>query len=690
MSTEIEIEIIKLRQEINHHLYCYHTLDNAVISDAEYDRLFHRLRRLEESHPHLIIPDSPTQRVGAAPLSEFDKVVHPIPLTSLSNAFDDDDMWAWLKRIERLLPEGMTGDALAFVVEPKIDGLAVALTYEQGLFTQGATRGNGIEGEDVTLNLRTIQNIPLRIPLTGANQTSAPPERIEVRGEVYIGLADFSALNQQQAESGGKLYANPRNTAAGALRQLDSRLTAQRPLSFFAYQIGYVDGLTIETQWQALETMHTLGYPVNPDSRRVDSLAEVLAYIHQWMSRRQALPYEADGVVVKVDRFALQEHLGIVGNAPRWAIAYKFPEQEVTTKLLSIETKVGRTGVITPYAKLDPVEVGGVVVQEATLHNFEDIARKDLRDGDMVVVKRAGDVIPQVLRPIIGQRAGDSQPYTPPITCPSCAEPLASSEGEVAIYCVNEACPARLIRGVEYFVSRTAMDIEGFGAKNAELFVQQNLVKDLADVYYLQREDLLALEGFGERRVDNLLQGIEVSKAQPMSRVLTALGIDYVGKTVSDLLTEHFVAIETIATASQEQLEAIEGIGPRIAASLVTWFAHPSHQKILQKLQQAGLQWTRPTSPPSSSSPATAQPLANLTFVITGTLPDLSRNEAKAQIEAAGGKVSNSISKKTNYLLIGENPGGSKFNKAQSLRTEQITWEELSSKMAAHTTPSID
>ncbi len=672
---DVQSRIEQLRKEINYHLYRYHTLDDPVISDYEYDRLFAELKRLEAEHPELVTPDSPTQRVGAEPLSEFEKVVHPVPMTSLANAFDDDDMHDWLKRIEKLLPAGITIAEMDFVVEPKIDGLAVALTYENGIFVQGATRGNGIVGENVTANLRTVRNIPLRIPVDPHADIPAP-RRIEVRGEVYIGKKDFEALNRKQAEIGGKLYANPRNTAAGSLRQLDSSITAQRPLAFFGYQIGYVDGLEIRSQWEALQTMRALGFPVNPDIHRAQTLDEALAFIHQWMERRAELPYEADGAVVKVNDFDLQQHLGIVGNAPRWAIAYKFPAQEATTKLLAIKTNVGRTGQITPYAELEPVNIGGVTVRSTSLHNFEDIARKDLREGDTVVVKRAGDVIPQVVKPILDLRPPDSKPYQPPTHCPVCGAPLFFPQDEVAVFCVNNACPAQLVRRVEYFVSRPAMDIEGFGIKNAELFVREGFIHDIADVYYLDREKLLALEGFKEKKVDNLLAGIEASKRQPMHRVLTALGIRFVGAEVAKLLADRFGSIDAIAAASLEELETIDGVGPRIAASVVDWFSRPEHRRILEKLRAAGLQF----SAEKTAESAGKKPLAGLTFVITGTLP-VPRSEAKKRIEAAGGKVTGSVTGKTDYLLVGENPGGSKFTKAQKLGTPQIGWDELEKMM---------
>lgn len=672
MSNSPAERVAELRRQINHHAYRYYTLDSPVITDYEYDQLMQALRTLEDEYPALVTPDSPTQRVGGDPLPQFEKVTHPIPMTSLGNAFGDEDMAAWLRRLERLLPAEVDSTTLEFVVEPKIDGLAVALTYEDGLLVRGATRGDGRVGENVTRNLRTVGSIPLRIPLQG---DTPPPARIEVRGEVYISLPDFEALNRRQVEAGERPYANPRNTAAGSLRQLDSRLTAQRPLSFFAYQIGYVEGMTIDTQWAALNTLRDLGFRVNPDVHLATSLADVLSYIRSWMNNRGQLNYEADGAVVKLNRFDLQQHVGATSHSPRWAIAYKFPAQERTTKLLAIEVNVGRTGKVTPNARLEPVNIGGVIVREASLHNFDDIARKDLRVGDTVFVKRAGDVIPQVLGPVPDLRPEAAVPYEPPQVCPSCGEALVSAEDEVAVVCVNAACPAQLVRGVEYFVSNSGMDIDGFGSKNAALFVEKGFIHDLADVYYLDREALLALEGFGEKRVDKLLAGIETSKTQPLNRVITALGIRGVGGVAARALAEHFGTLDAIAAADREALEALDGIGPQIAASIREWFAVPANRQVLEKLQTAGLQLSRPE--PERVAEDMPQPLTGLSFVITGSLPGLSRDEAATRIAAAGGKVTGSVTGKTDYLLVGENPGGSKFNKAQQLGTPQLDWDDL-------------
>lgn len=679
--SDVEARLAELRAQINYHAYRYHTLDDPTISDAEYDKLMKELRELEEEHPTLIMPDSPTQRVGAEPGDEFEKVNHPVPMTSLGNAFDERDMRNWLNRVSRLLPNEITISDLEFVVEPKIDGLAIALTYENGLLVRGATRGNGVVGENVTANVRTVKSIPIRIP--ARPNGPQPPARIEVRGEVYMPSAEFNKFNQMQQEEGKRVYANPRNFAAGSLRQLDSKITAQRPLSFFSYAIGYVEGVEVNTQQQALDYLKELGFPVNPDILHTGDFDEALDFIHRWMERRNELPYDADGAVVKINSFALQDQLGIVGNAPRWAIAYKFPAQEATTKVLAIRGNVGRTGQITPYAELEPVNIGGVTVQQASLHNYEDLAKKDIREGDTVVVKRAGDVIPQVVKPILDLRPANSQPVEPPQVCPICHEPTSHQGDEVALFCINSACPAQLIRQIEYFVSRSAMDIDGFGIKIGEQLAGEGLIKDIADIYFLNRKELLKLEGFGEKRVDNLLEAIEASKKQPFERFLTGLGIRYVGSTVAGLITEAFPSIAHLSQASQQALESIEGVGPRIAESIVAWFNRPANQALIEKFRRAGVTLQKTEKATSAESP---QSLAGLTFVITGTLPTWSRNEAQTFIEQQGGKVTGSVSKKTDYLVLGENPG-SKFDKARALGIPTLDEESLR-KLAATTSSS--
>jgi len=662
----VEERIRELSAQIRYHNHRYHVLNDPEISDHQYDLLFRELLELEALHPELIASDSPTQRVGAPPQEELGKVEHPYPMTSLGNAFSADELRDWLTRAQRLLPEGMP---LAFVVEPKIDGLAVALTYENGRLLRGATRGDGHIGEDVTLNLRTVSTVPLRIPVSGSE---TPPSRIEVRGEVYIPRDQFEALNRRLEAEGAKTFANPRNAAAGSLRQLDANITAARPLSLFAYAIGYVAGAQIGSQWGALDYLRRMGFPVNRDIARFEDFEQVIAYCLEWMSRRDSLNYEADGVVIKIDDFAVQKRLGIVGNAPRWAVAFKFPAREETTRLLDVGANVGRTGVITPYAILEPVDIGGVTVRQASLHNYEDIARKGIKIGDMVVVKRAGDVIPQVVKPVESMRTGAERDVVLPTHCPICGESVVKPEGEVAAHCVNAACPARLVRQVEYFASRGAMDIEGFGSRLAEIFVERGLLHDVADFYYLQRDAILNTEGFDVTRTDNLLASIAASKNRPLWRLIAALGIGNVGGTVAQLVSKEYRSLDRLMAATQEELQQLEGIGPTIAASIADFFGRPRHREIIAKLKHAGVRTEEEVVQPTGA----ALPLTGKTFVITGTLPSLSRDQAKALIEQFGGKVTGSVSAKTDYLLMGASPG-SKQEKALKLGVPILSEDDL-------------
>jgi len=668
--SEIEERLAKLRAQIRYHSHRYHVLDSPEVSDAEFDALMRELRELEAEYPFLVTPDSPTQRVGAEPLDTFSKVTHVVPMTSLGNAFDEGEMYAWLARVKRLLPEDVS---LEYVVEPKIDGLAVAVTYENGVFVRGATRGNGLVGEDVSLNLRTVKNVPLRIPLGD----SPPPARIEVRGEIYMPLDRFRDFNRRQLESGGRAFANPRNAAAGSLRQLDPRITAKRPLSLFVYGIGYVDGQHIETQWETLDYLRELGFSVNSDIRLLSDFEEVVAYCQEWMRKRDTLNYEADGVVVKINSFETQERLGIVGNAPRWAIAYKFPAREATTRLLDVKVNVGRTGALVPSAVLEPVQVGGVTISRATLHNFEDLARRDIRVGDTVVIKRAGDVIPQVVKPIESLRTGEERVVRLPEVCPVCSEPVVKPEGEVAIYCVNAACPAQLVQRAIHLVG--SMDIDGIGPKIVERLVEEGLVSDPADIYYLRADQLEPLEGFAEKSVSNLLSAIESSKQVPLWRVVMALGIRYVGSVVAKLLVEHYPSMDALGSATEDDLQDLEGVGPRIAQSVVDFFSRAPHRKLIEKLRRAGVRMAEERTEKAEES----LPLGGLTFVVTGTLPTLSREEAKELIEEHGGKVTGSVSSRTDYLLIGESPGGSKTRKATELGVRLITEDELRAMIAA-------
>jgi DNA ligase (NAD+) len=512
-----------LRAALHHHNYRYHVLDDPEISDAEFDAMMRELRELEAAHPELVTPDSPTMRVGGTPQERFAKVRHPAPMLSLGNVFDEAELRAWHERALRLLPQGTE---LAFVVEPKIDGLSVLLHYEDGRFVLGATRGDGVVGEDVTANLRTVQTVPLAIPVTGER---AAPKRLVVRGEVYMPLADFARFNEEQEARGEKVYANPRNFAAGSLRQLDPAVTATRPLRLWAYQIVLVEGESPASQWAALELLRELGFPVADECARLGSIDEVAAFCASWSARRAELPYETDGLVVKIDASDVQRRLGAVGNAPRWAVAYKFPSTEVVTKLNAIGVNVGRTGVLMPYAELEPAQVGGVTVRNATLHNADYIRERDIRIGDHVVVKRAGEVIPQVLRPVPELRTGEEREFVLPAECPACGEKVVRREDEVATYCVNSACPAQLVRSVEYFVSRGAMDIDGFGIRQAEQFVEAGLLHDVADIFSITAEQLADLPGFQQKRIDKLIAAIAAAKERPVWRVLAALGIHGVG-----------------------------------------------------------------------------------------------------------------------------------------------------------------
>ncbi len=556
----------RLKQEIHFHNYRYYVLDSPVISDAEYDRLMAELRQIEAEHPEWVTPDSPTQRAGAPPAERFEKVRHPRPVLSLANAFGVEEARAWYDRI-RKLDERVA--RTAFVVEPKIDGLSVVLHYREGVFVQGATRGDGEVGEDITANLRTIKSIPLRIPVERpgaigeqlplfASSSGGPrmPSYLVVRGEAFIPLAEFEALNRRLQEAGERTYLNPRNTAAGSLRQLDPAVTASRPLSILVYQVVYAEGGDPPTsQWEVLQWLAGLGFPVTDVARRFDTFEAALEYTLTWQERRDALPYEADGMVIKIDDLRLAEALGYVGKDPRGAIAFKFPAREVTTRVLAIEVEVGRTGVLTPKAILEPVEINGVVVRNATLHNFDYIVEKDIRVGDRVLVKRAGEVIPYVIGPIPDLRTGEEKPYQPPQTCPACGQPVEHLAGEVAWYCVNAACPAQLVRNIEHFVSKSAMDIAGLGIKIVEQLVEAGLVTDVADLYFLQPEQLLSLEGFAEKKTENLLRAIAESKRRPLARLITALGIRGVGEVVARDLAAHFGSLDALAQALLEDLQ---------------------------------------------------------------------------------------------------------------------------------------
>jgi DNA ligase (NAD+) len=661
----VQERIETLRDEIRHHNYRYYVLADPVVSDVEYDALLDELRRLEAAHPALVTPDSPTQRVGDEPAEGFTKVEHPVPILSLDKAGTDDEIRAWWERVSKFVPPG--APPAAWVVEPKLDGLTVVLHYEEGRFVLGATRGDGAVGEDVTANLRTVRALPLRIPVRAGGP--APPARLVVRGEALMYVDDFEAMNEQQVEQGERAFANPRNAAAGSLRQLDPRVTAGRPISLLCYAIVDAEGATPDTQWETLAYLRALGFPVSKYVARFDDLEAVVDYCEGWVGRRDTVPYELDGLVVKVDDRATGEAMGVVGRAPRGAVAFKFPGREATTQLLEIGVNVGRTGALVPYAILEPVALGGVTISKATLHNFEDLQRKDIRVGDRVIVRRAGDVIPYVVGPVTAQRTGEERVYAMPDVCPSCGEPVVSAAEEVAVYCVNVACPEQLVRRGRHFAA--VMDIEGLGEQTAHLLVAEGLVRDPADLYTLGREELLALEGFADKSADNLLAAIEASKARPLDQVLAALGIRGVGGIVAQLLARHYHSLDALAETEQEALEAIEGLGPHTAGALVDWFARERNRAFVEKLRAAGVRLAQE----APARPA-GGPLEGLTFVITGTL-SRPRAEIARMIEQYGGKVTGSVSGNTDYLVAGESPGGSKYRRAQQLGTPVIDEAQL-------------
>ena len=677
MATKSRYE--ELKEKIHFHNHRYHVMDSPIISDAEFDKLLNELKRIEAERPDWITADSPTRRAGAKPADRFDKVRHPAPILSLANAFGADDARAWLERVKRIDDRV---EKAKFVVEPKIDGLSVVLHYRDGVFVQGATRGDGEVGEDITQNLRTIRSIPLKIPVRESKVESRksatfdlrPPTYLVVRGEAFMPVKEFEALNRKLEEAGEKTYQNPRNTAAGSLRQLDPELTASRPLTILVYQIVHAEGGKVPTsQWEILEYLKALGFPVTDIAKRFDDFEKAIAYTESWEKKRDDLSYETDGMVIKIDDLTLAGELGFVGKDPRGAIAFKFPAREVTTTLNDIGVAVGRTGVLTPYAVLEAVEIGGVIVERATLHNFDYIAEKDIRVGDRVLVKRAGEVIPYVIGPVVDARKGKEKKYKPPTKCPACGQDVEHFEGEVAWYCVNAACPAQLVRNIEHFVSRGAMDIEGLGIKIVEQLIESGLVKDVADLYTLKRDQLLALEGFKDKKTDNLLTAIENSKTQSLARLIAALGIRGVGEVMAGDLAATFPELEALSKSSAEELQQIEGLGPNIAESIVDWFARSSNQKLLKKLKAVGM-W--PRGGKSKVESRASDVFDGLTFVVTGTLPTFSRDDAKAFIESHGGKVTDSVSKKTSYLVLGENPG-SKFDKAKSLGVKIVGEAEL-------------
>lgn len=649
--TEARKRLKALREQLDYHSYRYHVLDDPEVADVEYDALMNELMVLEEAYPDLITPESPTQRIGAPPSDQFAPVEHRTLMMSLDNCFSLEELLAWGKRVERNI-----GQADGYVTELKMDGVAVNLIYEDGLFVKGATRGNGRVGEDITGNLKTVRAVPLRL-------RGKYPKIMEVRGEVFMRTDDFEKLNATAGAADLRTYANPRNAAAGSLRQKDPNVTAQRNLSLVCHGVGYVEGVRFKSHWDSLESLKSFGLRTNSNNRRVGKLDEVYEFCTHWQENRHSVPYEIDGVVTKVDPIAQQEELGYTSKAPRWAIAYKFPPEERTTILKDIFASVGRTGVVTPFASLDTVFVGGVNISTATLHNEDEVARKDVRPKDTVIVRRAGDVIPEVVGPVLSKRPKNTRRWRMPKTCPSCGTELVRNEGESATRCLNAyGCPSQQRERLFHFASRGGMDIEGLGYQTIVTLIERAWLRDVADIYFLEPEQLGELEGWGPRSIDNLMKAIDGSRTRPLSNLLSALGIPHVGSTAADLLASEIGSLEVLENMSAEELEAIEGIGPIIAKSIASFFSEPRNREVLDRLRAGGL---RPTAPPRKKE----GPLSGTTVVLTGSLEGFSRSEAAAAVEERGGKVGSSVSKKTDYVVVGDSPG-SKYDKAVELGLE--------------------
>jgi len=636
----------ELRRALEHHGYRYYVLDDPEIGDAEYDALLDELRALEAEHPELRTPDSPTQRIGGEPVSDLVKVRHPEPMLSLANARSAEELQAWIQRMRNhLAREGIENPDFEFVAEPKIDGLAISLLYRDGVFERGATRGNGEIGEDVTHNLRTIGSIPLRLDMDD------PPALLEVRGEVYMSLPDFAALNERRAEAGLSTFMNPRNSAAGTIRQLDPKLAADRPLSLWCYAIGVTEGLSLEAHWDSLEWLRAHRFPVHPDVKLLHTDEEVVAQCRAWEQRRGSLDFEIDGVVVKVNQFALQRRLGVVGRDPRWAIAWKFPPTTAVTRLNGIGWNPGKFGDLHPYAMLEPVHVAGVTIKLATLHNEEDLARKDIREGEDVIVLRAGDVIPQVLSPAphVAERSDRPLPPHPPERCPVCDTPTVKPEGSVFTRCPNRDCPGRRWQLLKHYVG--AMDIDGLGEKQVSLFMDLGWVRTAADFYDLQAEQIAEQTGFGPVSAQKLVSAVEDSKRQPFGRVLYALGIEEVGGVTGRNLAQQFRTIDALLEADPETIEQTPGVGPKMARTIHDQLHEDAMLRLIAALKQRGLRFEQEGPPPGEG------PLAAKTLVLTGTLPELSREQATERIIAAGGRVTGSVSRKTDYVVAGDSPG---------------------------------
>ena len=653
--------VAELREELHYHNHRYYVLDSPIISDNDYDLLLQELRQIEVEHPELVTPDSPTNRIGGDPAEGFVQVEHRHTMISLGNVFDDESLAAWYRRVKNLLDDA----DFTMTCELKIDGLAVSLIYEAGVFVQGATRGNGFVGENVTHNLRTIRSIPLTLQ-------GSPPPYLEVRGEVYMPVESFRRLNQERAERGEPLFANPRNSGAGTIRQLDPKVTASRNMQIWVYSLNDAGGSPYPAEhWETLSWLQSMGFRVNPLNRLCHTLAEVKDYYLEWVEKRHELPYEVDGVVVKVNPFGLQDSLGVVGREPRWATAYKFPAERAVTKLLEIGINVGRTGSLNPYAVLEPVVVSGVTVQHASLHNEEDIRRKDIRIGDWVTVERAGDVIPQVVGPIRDRRSGAEVEFTMPALCPECSTPVVKPEGEAMHRCPNAtSCRAQFFELLKHFVGRGAMDMDGLGEQWCRILIDKGFVRTVADLYYLEKDSLLQLDRMGDRLATKILGNIAASKTRPFPRILFALGINHVGVEVAELLTQRFASVEQLASAAEEELTTIDGIGPKIAESIYNYFQVEDNLAVIERLRQAGVKLHHDLAIVDPID----LPWHGLTLVVTGTLSSMTRREAEGRIKALGGSTTSSVTRKTAYLVAGASPG-SKLDAANRLGTPVLEEE---------------
>ena len=657
---EAEKRIKELREQINYHNYRYYVLDSPEITDAEYDKLMRELIALEKKFPELITPDSPSQRVGGEPLPYFERVTHREPMISLADAFDEGELRDFHRRVTETV-----GDNVEYVVELKIDGLAISLTYENGLLATAATRGDGVVGENVTQNVKTIKSVPLRLRV--------PPEKtpaiIEVRGEVYLSKEGFKKLNEEREEAGLAPFANPRNAAAGSIRQLDPKITAQRPLSTFMYALGYVEGIEFTTHLEVLEYYKECGFRVNEHIRLFDNFDDVVNYCMSWQEKRHSLPYEIDGMVIKVNSLEFQRILGSTAKTPRWAIAYKFPAEQKESVIKDIIVTVGRTGVLTPNAVLTPVRIAGSTVSKATLHNEDYIKEKDIRIGDHVIVQKAGDIIPEVVAVIKEKRTGNEKEFKMPTHCPECGAEVIRLPDEVAYRCTGVACPAQIRRRIIHFASRDAMDIRGLGPAIVSLLLSANLIKDPSDLYFLKKEDLVSLERMGEKSASNLIEAIQNSKKQPLNRLIYALGIPLIGSKASLTLAQEFKTMDRLQNATHEELTQIPEIGDKMAQSIIAFFAQEQTKRMIQRLKEAGVNMTY-------EEKAGPKPLENLTFVLTGALEKYSRAEAQAIIESLGGNVTSSVSKKTDYAVVGKDPG-SKYTKALELGVKILNEEEF-------------